>query len=679
MTTGGNRQTTKTISLAATFAAEGFAAAESFWEELFGGAISCVWTDYGQIVPVVLNRTGSWRSADGPKVLFVRPGDPALAEASFLDGLAAMAQENPVCVVVCPVVGQTTAETLKQVQAAGPIAVQDGMVAFAAYGVSRWADEISAVAADTPYTEEGFAALLSTAFRWAIPHTEKPVKLIAVDADNTLWGGVIGEDGPDGIQLTAGHRALHARLVAAAAAGKIIAIVSKNNPGDVESAWMSRLSASLPRQNILAIEAGWGPKSQAIGRLLDLYEVEPASAVFLDDNPVECAEVKAAFPSLRTVQVPEPDTLEVFAAHLWALDGAARTDADKRRLESYRAGADRKRAEEAATDLSAFFDSLDLKIEIAPAVPADFDRVSQLSVRTTQFNASPSALSIGELTRDGKNTLVIRVSDRFGDYGLVGAARYGLESGALRVTDFLLSCRALGRGVEQKIVNALAEIALEAGKTELVFEVSETDRNVPVRRFLSSLSGRAASSPQVAVPCTDALATKFIPGADDDATHGARGKGAGSASSGQIDRGDIDHVIATRFTRAEAILAAAAPPLGPRPEMLGPMVIPQGDIETAIAGSLERILRIRPIGRHDNWQEMGAKSIHLVRLHAQLRRNLGLDLEIATLFRATTAAELADLVKEGRPSPAPSTRGNHMARGVSAVAERRKKARGRRT
>lgn len=678
MTTGGHRDFTKTISLAATFAAEGFAAAESFWDELFGGAVSCAWTGYGQMVPAVLNKTGAWRGAKGPKVLFVRPGDPVLSEATFIGGLAEMAEENPLCVVVCPIRGQAPVDTIRLVKGVGPIEVVDGQSAFAAYGVSNWSDEISDSAADTPYTEEGFAALLSCAFRFAVPLTEKPVKLIAVDADNTLWDGVIGEDGPDGIRLEAGHLALHRRLAAAAAAGKIIAIVSKNNPEDVEAAWTSRLSESLPRQSILSVEAGWGPKSQAIGRLLDLYEVDPASAVFLDDNPVECAEVKAAFPSLRTVKVPEPHSLESFAAYLWALDGAAKTDADKQRLETYRAGADRKRAEGAASDLSAFFASLDLNIAVEPAVSADFERIAQLSVRTTQFNASPSALAISDLAHGTTKTLAVRVSDKFGDYGLVGAARYRLEAEALRVCDFLLSCRALGRGVENKIVHALAEIAQQEGLTQIVFDVTETERNVPMRRFLSQLVGKTASSPCVSVSCTQALAATFIPGIEGDATYGAREKGAGSTQAGQVDRGGIDEAIATRFASAKAILEAAAPPMCQRPEGLGAMVMPRGDVEASIATALEKILRIQPIGRHDNWQQMGAKSIHLVRLHGQLRRHLNLDLEIATLFRATTAAELADLVEKGRNSRVSSQRQASIARGAAAVAQRRKKARGRR-
>src|SRR5581483_1256842 len=292
---------------------------------------------------------------------------------------------------------------------------------------------------------------------------QPPFKVIAVDADQTLWKGVCGEDGSDGVALDPPRRALQELLVRQQRAGMLLCLCSKNNEADVRAVFARHPRMPLRPEHVAAWRVSWRPKSESLAALAAELGLGLDSFVVLDDDPLECAEVRAACPQALVLALPpDPAALPRFLAHVWAFDRPPATADDRRRTEAYRQEAGRRDLQAALT-FEAFLATLALEVEIAsPALP-DLARVAQLTQRVNQLTFLPRRRSEAELRallkRGTLECRVVRVRDRFGDYGLVGAMLFGPAADALDVDTFLLSCRALGRGVEHQMLAALGRLA----------------------------------------------------------------------------------------------------------------------------------------------------------------------------------------------------------------------------
>jgi hypothetical protein len=213
--------------------------------------------------------------------------------------------------------------------------------------------------------------------------------------------------------------------------------------------------------------------------------------IFLDDNPVECAEVQANCPEVLTLQLPEdPGLIPQFLDHCWAFDHLKLTAEDRRRAELYQQNRVREKLRAEAPTLDEFLASLELKIQIEPISATHWPRVAQLTQRTNQFNFTTHRRTEAELgqwlaSADG---LIVTVSDRFGDYGLVGAILYQVTAKAVVVDNLLLSCRVLGRGVEHRMLARLGEIAREREVPWVDAHFVPTAKNKPALDFLNKLA-----------------------------------------------------------------------------------------------------------------------------------------------------------------------------------------------
>ena len=274
-----------------------------------------------------------------------------------------------------------------------------------------------------PYTGSAFAAMGTLMARRIHLMLRTPVKVIAVDADNTLWGGVVAEDGVAGIRLTDAHLELQRRLVRAAAAGVLICICSKNIEEDVFAVFDQRHDMVLKREHIGAHRINWQPKWENIRDLAAELNLGLDSFVLLDDNPIEVAEVAAACPQMTAIECrPGHGESPLHLDHLWLLDIGRVTKEDTKRLDFYRQNLLRAEAC-AAMDYPAFIANLNLRIRIAVPADADLTRLAQLTERTNQFNINGRKWAEGDLRalRDSGTGIVraVFVDDRFGDYGLV--------------------------------------------------------------------------------------------------------------------------------------------------------------------------------------------------------------------------------------------------------------------
>lgn len=392
----------------------------------------------------------------------------------------------------------------------------------ALYGVAETAiaDPVREELAHIPY-QPGYLQVLATL---VIRHVHRRLfparKVIVVDCDNTLWGGVVGEVGAGGVRFDEGHQALHALLARLAAGGVLIALCSKNEEADVWRVFDERPELTLGRDAIVTSAINWLPKSANLRAMADRLNLGLDSFVFIDDNPVECAEVRSACPDVLTLQWPQdPVRARAVLDHTWEFDARTTTAEDQRRTELYKEEFRRQELQSQALTFRDFIASLDLSIEIAPLAADDLPRASQLTLRTNQFNFTTRRRDEAELRAlppERFDVRTVRVRDRFGDYGLVGLLIADCDGDKLNVDTFLLSCRVLGRGVEHRMIAELGRMAEARGITHVGVNVVPTARNTPARAFFDSvvpadLRCDDAQALRAVVPAALAAAAKFVP------------------------------------------------------------------------------------------------------------------------------------------------------------------------
>jgi FkbH-like protein len=361
------------------------------------------------------------------------------------------------------------------------------------YPVTQDEAPLADALAHVPFSRERYAAIASALARTVVNAVVPPFKVIVVDCDNTLWQGVCAEVGADGVEVTAHHRALQDYLVRQVDAGMLLCLCSRNEPADVEAVFRHNRAMVLGHEHIVASRMNWLPKSDNIRSLVAELRLGLDSVVFLDDSPVECAEVQAHCPDVQVARIPDDATqIPIFLEHLWVLDRLGQRGEALARTQMYRQDSRREAVRAASDDFETFLHSLQLRVTIAPPGPDQWDRLVELSRRTNQFNlaAHPRPASYFHALAQDAQCLAVHVEDRFGVYGLTGVVAWHRNDGALCVDDWILSCRVLGRGVEHHVLARLGEIAARAGCEEIVFRHIPTARSAPVLAFLESAGER---------------------------------------------------------------------------------------------------------------------------------------------------------------------------------------------
>ncbi len=320
--------------------------------------------------------------------------------------------------------------------------------------------------------------------------TTGPKKVLALDLDDTLWGGVVGEVGPGGVELgesPAGeaHRAFQAYCKDLAGRGVLLAIVSKNNPEDAEAPFRDNDAMILSLDDFAAVHAGWQPKSAALQTVADRLQLGLDSFVFFDDNPAERLEVRQNAPEVEVIE-PGDDPAEFIGALEESLffETVSITREDRRRTHEYRTRSRRDDASLSAVSLESYLESLQMTADVCPINDADMPRVVQLIGKTNQFNLTARRHSEAQLRqmlgRDRAIGLTLRLADRFGDYGLIAVVIGNPVVGdpeSLCIDTLLMSCRVNGRTVEHALINRLAEDAGRLGYLRIIGEYRPTAKN----------------------------------------------------------------------------------------------------------------------------------------------------------------------------------------------------------
>ena len=316
-------------------------------------------------------------------------------------------------------------------------------------------------------------------------------KCLVLDLDNTLWGGVVGEEGPTGVRIGPGSPEgeafldFHRRLQALQAQGVLLAVCSKNNPADVAEVFAARPEIPLRPADFAAAEISWDPKHEGLLRIARTLNIGTDSLVFLDDNPAEIELIRQMLPEVEAVQMPsDPADYPAVLDRLTLFERAAILDEDRNKTEQYRQNRERDELKTVAGDLSSYLESLGTELEIWRARPDDLPRAHQLFVKTNQFNLTTQRYTPADVERFAASPdhelWLARARDRFGDLGTIAVMLLERDGDALVIDSYLMSCRAMGRGIETALTNHLKSRLHDTGASEIRARYLPTAKNKPV-------------------------------------------------------------------------------------------------------------------------------------------------------------------------------------------------------
>lgn len=321
------------------------------------------------------------------------------------------------------------------------------------------------------------------------------VKCVVVDLDNTMWGGVIGDDGVDGIQLSAHgdgeqfYRLQHF-LQGLRRRGILLAVCSKNDMHNALLPFEKHPDMVLRRDDFAAFFANWDDKAENIRQIRQILNIGFDSMVFLDDNPFERNLVRELLPDVIVPELPDDPAdyvreialLNLFETNSWSAEDASRADL-------YRQEALRQESQAGFASVEEFLKSLDMRITVARFDPFHLPRIAQLMQRSNQFNLTTRRLSESEcetlMNDSGAIPLYAGLADRLGDHGLISIVILQPSEGELAIQDWLMSCRVLTRGVEQYLMNTVFEHASRLGLARVTGEFIPTPKNAMVREFFA--------------------------------------------------------------------------------------------------------------------------------------------------------------------------------------------------
>lgn len=373
----------------------------------------------------------------------------------------------------------------------------------ARHGRQNWHDEKKWLTVRLPISAGHLGYLAHEWLRFLTPLCGRIAKVLVVDLDNTLWGGVIGEDGMGGIQVApeypgAMYQAAQRAVLDMARRGVLLAICSKNNFEDAMEVLQHHPGMLLRPSDFASMRINWKDKVTNLREIAAELNVGIDSLAFLDDNPAERERVKAELPEVMVIDLPGDaaqfaDTLRSFPA----FERLTLSSEDRHRNQLYAAERERSQAEQNFASKEDFYVFLEQEAEIAPALPLNLARIAQLTQKTNQFNLTTQRYTeqqIGEMSgRPDYDVVSIRVRDRYGDHGLVGVAIACDQNADCVIDTFLLSCRVIGRSVETALLSTVAVRARARGCTRLLGRFLPTKKNVPARNFYEQHGFRLVS------------------------------------------------------------------------------------------------------------------------------------------------------------------------------------------
>ena len=362
------------------------------------------------------------------------------------------------------------------------------------------------IAADFPYTLPHASALAGLLAGLIV--TKPAKKGLITDLDDTLWGGILGEDGVSGIswqldRRTHMHGLYQQFLASLAGAGVLIGVASKNDPALVRQAF-DRTDLILSKTDIFPFEVHWSRKSESVKRILETWNVGADSVVFVDDSPMETAEVKAAFPELECILFPKDDYQGIWDL-LKALRGLfgkpTLTEDDSLRLGSIRnAAAWRESTPSVASSADDFLSAAEASVTFSLERKRGDARAFELVNKTNQFNLNGRRLTESEcldfFSDAAAFLLSVSYEDKYGPLGTIAVLMGKIDGPRIQVNTWVMSCRAFSRRIEHQCLRYLLE---DLGADTIVFDYQPTSRNGPLGEFFATLLGWSPLANEVCI------------------------------------------------------------------------------------------------------------------------------------------------------------------------------------
>jgi FkbH-like protein len=345
-----------------------------------------------------------------------------------------------------------------------------------------------------PYSREALSEIAGEDFKFIRSLKGKNKKCLALDCDNTLWGGIIGEDGLAGIKLGktfpgSPYSELQEEIVNLYHRGVIITLCSKNNEQDVWEVFRKHPDMVLKEEHIAAARINWEDKVNNLRRIASDLNIGLDSMVFVDDNDFEINLVREMMPEVAVIHLPAGKAFEYrdILASCGLFDTLTVSEEDKKRGSLYKAETSRKIMLEQAPDLHSYLRSLEMITEIRRADDFSIPRIAQLTQKTNQFNLTTRRYSDADIkaiekSRDA-DVIYLSLKDRFGDSGIVGACILKYNNDEALIDTLLLSCRVLGRGVEDVFLIQVLKCARNKGCRVAIGEYLPTKKNTQVESF----------------------------------------------------------------------------------------------------------------------------------------------------------------------------------------------------
>tara|TARA_Y100001934_G_C12381065_1_gene792440 strand:- start:5027 stop:6772 length:1746 start_codon:yes stop_codon:yes gene_type:complete len=321
-------------------------------------------------------------------------------------------------------------------------------------------------------------------------------KCIVLDLDNTLWGGIVGEDGINGIEL--GHTSngkayveFQKQLLSLWKQGIILAINSKNNFDDAIKVLREHPDMVLKEKHFASIQINWNDKAENLKQISNEINIGLNSIVFFDDDKLNQERIKQEFPEILTIDLPkDPSQYSTILTELNDFNVLQRTNEDKKRGEMYAQQRDRANLEKSVSNLDEFLKQLNIQVQIKKSDKFLIPRISQLTLKTNQFNLTTKRYQEEQIHNLSNNSQYevgcAQVLDKFGDNGITGVYIINKNEKTWIIDTFLLSCRIMGRGVEEAILSHILKNAKNDGVKSVKAKFIPTEKNKPAEQFLPS-------------------------------------------------------------------------------------------------------------------------------------------------------------------------------------------------
>lgn len=668
-----------TINITGTFTTEPVEKALKFWTQKIDFPSHIQFVGFNQVFQQLFDPQSIFNSqADQLNVIFIRPEDFLISDGNLKENVDEVINElkeaiannlqlvstNKLITVFCPASDnfardvefitktQVLENSIKELtDAYSNLFVILTRDFTEKYALTDYYEPLGEKQGNIPYKENFFACAATLLARKIYSLVTPPFKAIVLDCDNTLWQGVVGEDGPTGVKVGKQEAVLQKFLIQQQQAGVILCLCSKNVDKDVWEVFEQNDQMLLTRDHISFSKINWESKSQNIISLAKEINIGLDSFVFIDDNIIECEEVRTHVPSVLTIQKNNDIEDITYITNAWVFDRNKITAEDKKRASMYKDEAERLNLKSNLKTYKDFINELNIQIDIEPVSTVDIPRISQLTFRTNQFNFTTIRRSEDEikslLEKDNYQLKLASLKDKYGEYGIIGAMIFCEGEEHIDVDTFLLSCRALGKGVEHAMIAHIGQFAEGKNKKFVDIAFRKTEKNVAAEKFLIESFIRFQSiQPDKTIfhlPTEIVQDFKFDPDSVKIQSDTPVKTNQVEAKPNIVFRNNLLGEINADFSNLRDIEAAIYSSKKQKSEKTSTHKSP-GKLENEILKIWQEVLENPDITKTDNFFDAGGQSISIPQIVIRLKNELDISINIVDVFQYPTVQALAKYI-----------------------------------